>query len=122
MRARGASVSNLGAIGRLRRAIDRALALVPDYLDALVGKAAVLLNLPRLLGGNPREGEQLLRHVLDVDPGHAIARLFLAQALAERGARVEARRQVESVLALAEQAGNAVDAAEARLMFANLDD
>lgn len=122
MQTRGASLANLGLIARLRSAIDRALALVPDYVDALAGKAGVLLRLPRVLGGDPREGERLLRHALEVDPGHAGARLLLAQVLAEHAARAEARRQAEIVLVEAERSGDLADAAEARTLLARLSD
>lgn len=70
----------LGAISRLRRAIDRALALAPDAPELLTAKGMMLLKLPRLFGGDVRAGEQLLRRVLELHPAFPEA----VQALADR--------------------------------------
>jgi len=69
---------SLVGIGRVRRAIDRALALVPDSAQLLTAKGVMLLELPRLLGGDTAEGERLLRRALDVAPGFADAEAALA--------------------------------------------
>jgi hypothetical protein len=73
----------LGAIRRARRAIDRALALAPASAELLTAKGVMLLRLPRLLGGDPGEGELLLRRALELSPGFAAA----VQTLAERPAK-----------------------------------
>jgi tetratricopeptide (TPR) repeat protein len=90
-------------VRRLRREIDRTLELAPDYSDALVGKGALLLDLPRLLGGDPAEGERLLRAALRVDPDYVDARLKLARALDARGAKAEAREEAVRAVAAAER-------------------
>lgn len=82
---RGFRPDNLVAVFRLHREIDRTLALQPDYVDALTAKGAFLLHLPRLLGGDPRAAEQLLRRALELDPAHATARRFHSEALAAMG-------------------------------------
>src|SRR5262249_4144668 len=82
---------DLGAIGRLRRELDVVLALAPDDTDALVAKGALLLALPWFLGGDVRQGEELLRTALVKDPANVAARGYLAEALRSRGAGDEAR-------------------------------
>jgi hypothetical protein len=69
------------AVRRVRIEIDRALALAPRSARVLTAKGIMLLELPRLLGGDPDEGRRLLRRALEVSPGFADA----AQALAEHG-------------------------------------
>src|SRR5262245_36677033 len=69
---------SLMGISRVRRAIDRALALVPDSAQLLTAKGVMLLELPRLRGGDTAEGQQLLRRALEVAPGFADAEEALA--------------------------------------------
>ncbi|MCK6555658.1 hypothetical protein L6Q96_13930 [Candidatus Binatia bacterium] len=82
---RGLRPEALMAVFRLHREIDRTLELAPDYADALTAKGAFVLNLPRLLGGDPRAAERLLRRALELDPGNATARRFHGDALAAMG-------------------------------------
>jgi hypothetical protein len=86
----GLGLGNLFKIGRLRREIDQALEIAPDDPELLAAKGAMLLSLPRLLGGDAGEAEALLRRALARDPRHRGARAYLAQALAARGAEDEA--------------------------------
>jgi len=69
---------SLMGISRVRRAIDRALALVPDSAQLLTAKGVMLLELPRLRGGDMAEGQRLLRRALEVAPGFADAEEALA--------------------------------------------
>jgi hypothetical protein len=73
----GFSFAAFGEIRRLRREIDRALELAPDWPEALAGKGAMLVALPRLLGGDVLEGERLLRRALVLDPTNVEARTIL---------------------------------------------
>jgi hypothetical protein len=76
----GASFHLLGEIRRVRRHIDRTLELMPDWPDAVAGKGAMLLALPRLLGGSRTEGERLLRRALLLDPSNLEARRLLEES------------------------------------------
>lgn len=78
------SFGNLFAIRRVRREIDRTLALAPYAAGVLTAKGTMLLELPSLLGGDATEGERLLRRALEVDPEFEDAR----RALAEHGRMV----------------------------------
>lgn len=77
----GLSLRLLGEVRLVRQHIDRALALAPDWPAALAGKGAILLTLPRLLGGDAAEGERLLRRAIALDPASSSARDTLAKLL-----------------------------------------
>jgi hypothetical protein len=47
-------------VRRLRHEVDRTLELEPEYVPALIGKAEMLLRLPRWLGGDPEEAQRCL--------------------------------------------------------------
>ena len=75
----GFTFGALSEIRRLRGEIDLALQLSPDWPDALAGKGAMLIALPRLLGGDAVEGERLLRRALELDPDNVEARTILSE-------------------------------------------
>lgn len=57
---RGPGLGSFRKVRRLRREIDRALELAPDYERALAAKAEFLIRVPAWLGGDPAEAERLL--------------------------------------------------------------
>ncbi len=67
------------AVYRLRREIDLTLALAPDHAEALAAKGALLVKLPRWLGGDRREAEVWLRRALTADPTNTTARTYLEE-------------------------------------------
>lgn len=121
MQRQGVSLAALANLRRLRREVDRTLALAPDYPDALAGKGSLLCETPRLLGGDPIAGEALLRRAIALDPEWVRPRLSLAEALLARGERTEAASVARAALALAERGTDAEDAAEARALLARAD-
>jgi tetratricopeptide (TPR) repeat protein len=114
------NTSTLSSLKRVRREIDRALELDPDYVDALMGKGALLVNTPRFFGGDVAGGEKLLRRAIALDPNHMEAHLQLAKSLAARGAKEEARVEAQKALELAESEKKAESAADARAVLAKL--
>src|SRR5207244_12505584 len=62
----GRGVGSLVALRQLRREVDRTLELAPDFPDALVGKASLLLGMPGVLGGDAAKAETLLRRAIAI--------------------------------------------------------
>lgn len=112
-RRSGASLSSLLKLWQIRDAVDRTLAIAPDYSDALHGKGAFLCAVPPFLGGDPDEGERLVRRAVEIDPEYVGARLFLAERLRERGDLAGAQAQVAQALEAAEKKGDAAAIAKA---------
>jgi hypothetical protein len=119
-RTGGASLQSLMAFRRMRGEVDRALELEPQYLDALVGKGAFLMNVPRVLGGSRTKGEAMLRRALALDADLFDARVALARGLDAWGDRKQARTEAQGALAVAERSGNATDVATARKLLNEL--
>jgi len=84
LQLRPLGLGSLGEIRRVRREIDHALALAPRSAQVLTAKGTMLLELPRLLGGDRDEGTRLLRQALAIAPGFADAERALAQVDAPR--------------------------------------
>jgi tetratricopeptide (TPR) repeat protein len=114
------NTSTLSSLKRVRREVDRALELNPDYVEALMGKGSLLINTPRFFGGDVAGGEKLLRRAIELDPNHVQAHLQLAKSLAARGAKAEARAEAQKALELAEAKKKAETAADARAVLAKL--
>ena len=91
IKATGLALSNLVKFRQLRHELDTTLELAPDDADALAAKGAMLLETPRVFGGDPNTGERLLRRALEIEPDNAAAQQYLAAALSERGANDEAQ-------------------------------
>ena len=73
MRLAGPSLQRLVEVRRLRREIDRTLELAPDDPDALLGKGAMLLQAPRLLGGDPTAGARFVDRARAVGAPHELS-------------------------------------------------
>jgi len=75
----------LSDLTRVRRELDDALALAPDYAAALAAKGQMLTELPRFLGGDPEQGQHLLRRAVALDPDDTRMRSMLASRIATAG-------------------------------------
>jgi hypothetical protein len=91
MKVTGLGLSSLVKFHRLRHELDTTLALAPDDADALAAKGAMLLETPRLFGGDATAAAGLLRRALEIEPDNAAAQRYLAAALTEGGANDEAQ-------------------------------
>lgn len=112
--------ATLGELRRVRAEIDLVLSLAPDYPPALAAKGEMLVELPRLLGGDPREGERLLRRAVALDPDDARMQLMLASILRTAGERDEALAHAAIAVGILEQAGPESELADARGLVAGL--
>ena len=110
----------LGALRRVQREIDIALALAPDYPAALAAKGEMRIELPRLLGGDLQEGERLLRRAVALDPDDPRMRLMLANVLRISGERDQALAHAAIAMGILERAGSARELADARGLVASL--
>lgn len=71
--------AHVGDVMRAIEALDAAVTLAPDDADVAAAKGAMLVRLPRLLGGDPAAGERWLRRALALDPFHRQARDYLVE-------------------------------------------
>jgi len=85
MERAGLSLWQLSDLRRLKGCLDRTLSLAPGDGDALMAKGALLLGLPRLLGGDATEAERLLREAVAAQPDNDEARCYLDEARRRRG-------------------------------------
>jgi len=91
MRPRGwGLLAGFGDLRRARQELDVALALAPDYAAALAAKGQMLLELPRFLGGDRRQGEALLRRAVSLEPDDPQMRSMLANVVQISEGRDEA--------------------------------
>jgi tetratricopeptide (TPR) repeat protein len=74
--------------------LDRAIELDPKYGNAIAAKGGIFLDLPVLLGGDPKQGLKLLQRANQLNPGGPGTRVSLARALARNGDVTEAAKQV----------------------------
>jgi len=78
----------------ISRYLERALALDPDYANALAARGGMLLDLPFYLGGDPAQAEQILRKAVKINPTGPGTRLGLAKALLRNGDSPGAKQQL----------------------------
>ena len=94
-------LKNAFRLPALRRELDRALELDPNYADALAAKGGLYNQLPRFLGGDGIKAEALLLRAIDLDPATVGARLELADRYLGIDRRDEARDLSRTALRLA---------------------
>lgn len=112
----GASLAGVTNVKRLSAEIDRALALQPNFIDAMTAKGSFLIKLPGLLGGDEDEGEALVRRAAQLAPNHPPARLELAKLLVEKGEKEQALAEAQKVI----QLGGTAEEREARALTEEL--
>lgn len=120
MRLDGENMTSVLGFRRMMAELDRTLELDPQHVDALASKGTFLLRLPRLLGGDARKGEAMLREVVRKDPTAVSSRLTLARTCEARGEREEALAFATRALQIARSQGRADKVAEAQATIAEM--
>ena len=103
MRLDGEVLSAVMEYNRIMDALDTAISLNPDYLDALSAKGMLLIRLPWIMGGNTEKGEVLLKRVVKEDPTAINARIGLARLCVERGDQQDALMYARDAYTLAKE-------------------
>jgi tetratricopeptide (TPR) repeat protein len=103
MRVDGESLSAVLDYGPLMDALDTALDLDPDYLDAISAKGMILIRLPWIMGGDADKGEVLLKRVIKEEPTAINARIGLARLYVDRGDHSKALGYAEEAHQLAQE-------------------
>lgn len=104
MRSNGEVLFSVFEYGRMMDALDQTLQLNPKHTDALSSKGTILIEVPRLLGGDPEKGEAMLRKVINDAPDSINARMVVARSCADRGEHQEAFDLAKKALELARAA------------------
>jgi GTP cyclohydrolase III len=120
LRLDGEKITSVFGLRRLLAEVDRTLELDPNHLNAMATKGNLLLRLPRVFGGDPVEGERLLREVVKRDDKALTSRIVLAKACEQRGDREEAVVLASRALEVARQQGKDDKAAEAQATLVEL--
>jgi tetratricopeptide (TPR) repeat protein len=120
LRLDGEYITSMFGLRRMMQELNRTLELNPEHADALASKGTLLLRLPRLLGGDPNQGEAMLRRVLVLDPNAFSTRLTLAKTCDARGQHKEARAFAVKALQVAREQGRADKIAEAQALLDEL--
>ncbi len=85
----GIGFGTVSKVRRLRAEIDLAMDLAPRDADILAAKGSMLVELPKIFGGDPSAGEELLRRSLSIRSDNEHARSFLIKALEAQGASAQ---------------------------------
>ena len=96
------ALQSLGLVKTIRKEFEAAFAIDPGYENGAIYSALgqIDLNLPRLLGGNERRGIEKLEEGIKVGPNNAELKVTLAEVYQKKGKKEEARKLLESVIAV----------------------
>lgn len=120
LRVDGEKITSVFKLKDLMNELDKTLALDPNHVEALATKGALLVQLPRLLGGDVPKGEQMLRKVVRLDDNAVNSRIVLAKACKWRGETAEGVAFAQRALQIAQDEGRADKVAEAQSVLADL--
>ena len=91
-------VRSLFLLPEVKKGMETALELDPQFPSAYVLAATVYCEVPGLFGGDLEKSEAIFRRGLEVDPRFTALRVGLARTLIKRGRIPEARRELQAAL------------------------
>jgi hypothetical protein len=121
LRLDGEQLSSVFKFRGVMRELDRTLALDPGHLKAMASKGILLVKLPRMLGGDTKTGERLLRQVIEADSNAVSSRIVLAERCQARGDTQEAMAYAQRALEVASGQGRVDKVEEARAVLAKIE-
>lgn len=109
-------LQSLGLVKTVRREFEAAFAIDPSYENGAIYSALgqIDLNMPRLLGGNERRGIARLEEGLKAGPDNAELKVTLAEVYEKKGRSADARKLLESTLAVNDTARSPLELEELR--------
>jgi tetratricopeptide (TPR) repeat protein len=120
LRVDGEKITSVFKLRDLMNELDKTLALDPNHVEALATKGALLVQLPRMFGGDVPKGEQMLKKVVRLDDNAVTSRIVLAKACMWRGDTAEGVAYAQRALQIAKDEGRADKVAEAQAVLADL--
>ena len=96
VRTQGA-LSAILQIGKIKKAMDTAYRLDPDFPPVLIARAKYLTELPSLFGGDKHEAVKLYHRVLEMNPNSTISYYYLAELDAENQRYEEALAKLDKI-------------------------
>lgn len=93
-------LSGLAYTEEIRRTMERVIELDPEFMSgsAYMALGQLELELPRLMGGEPRKAVEYLETGLKYGEGNSMLRLHLGRAYLAVNRRQEARKQFETII------------------------
>jgi tetratricopeptide (TPR) repeat protein len=92
------TLTSLWKFRRIKKEMDRTLALDPDWPPILLARAQYLMAMPGIFGGDREEAMRLCKRVIELDPDHLPTYVCMAQLLADEGRYEEAVANLNKVL------------------------
>jgi tetratricopeptide (TPR) repeat protein len=89
---------SLFLLSTVKEEMQKVVEMDPTFPPGYALNGNVLLEIPRVLGGNVERAEAMFRKGLALDPKFTSMRIGLARSLLKQGRVAEARRELQAVL------------------------
>ena len=101
-KAASSTLPNLSSFQDIKGAMEAVLKLDESYqgYSAYLGLGRLYLQAPTVLGGDSLKAIQYLEKGVKLNPNHGLMRVHLAEAYAENNRDAEAKKQIDTLMAL----------------------
>lgn len=101
-RAAHSTLSNLSSFRDIKGEMETVLKLDEGYqgYSAYLGLGRLYLQAPRVMGGDSMKAIEYLEKGVKLNPNHTVMRFHLAEAYAENDRNAEAKKQIETLIAI----------------------